>query len=419
MDRSELIQTDMMRTASASTSQVSADAMIRRFLVWAEISDLKSYDWWDLWGFPFGRWAKTQYVRGNVLGYGAVAFLTAVDLVAPWIRRFFVEQRTFPICHAQMALGYVQLWKSTGNRLWLEKAEALVEPLLAMASPAAHGLGWGMKHEWTTVRGVIPPDTPCNTQTAYPYELFCALYEATGNERYQKILADIAAHVANDFREWHMDDRLACSYSTIDEARVVNANSYRMMMMLEAGKRFTNTMYHEKGLATLRYVLSMQRDDGSWPYAEDQDFVDTYHTCFVLKNLRKAATILEGDCPDVEQAVARGLEYFNSRHFDRNGYPLPFSVAPRLVLQRYDAYDLAETISLLSSLEGEEKRVAHLLEFAQQWFQTAEGWFIFRVYAGNLIRGIPYMRYANSAMFLALSTIPVSSTTPRTNDPDH
>jgi hypothetical protein len=255
-----------------------------------------------------------------------------------------------------------------------------------------------------TVQGLIPPGTPCNTQTAYAYEFFKQLHDITGHQEYIEYLSRIAKHVAYDFPERRIGDSLVCSYSMMDRAEVVNANSYRALMLIDAGTRFNDPEYLEKGIATLRYVLSMQGQDGSWPYSEDQPFIDNYHTCFIIKNLYKCKRVL-GDTLGIENAIQRGLSYYFSYLFDRDGYPIPFAVKPRLTLYKYDSYDLAESISLLAELDIEHERIIQLIHLAKTRFQTKDGWFIFRRYPFPHLKGIPYIRYANSAMFLALTKV--------------
>lgn len=302
-------------------------------------------------------------------------------------------------------MGYLNLYKATNNPDFLKKSKSFVAPLIEMSSPLKKGLGWGMKHRWMTISGIIPEDTPCNTQTSYVYEYFMKLSEIHDSEKYDEYLQKIAWHVANDFHEWQIGDTLACSYSTVDRRRVVNANSYRALMLIDAGKRFDNSEYLTKGIATLKYVINMQNKDGSWPYAEDQSFVDTYHTCFVLKNLYKIKKILGDDSLGIDQAIEKGLKYYFLNLFNDEGIPIPFSVKPRLTLHKYDSYDIAESIGLLAELNIENKIVTGLINFVKTNFQTKKGWFIFRIYPFVKIKGIPYMRYANSAMFLALTKV--------------
>jgi hypothetical protein len=379
--------------------------MIDGLLTWADQAGMATYDWWDIWGTSFGQWAKRSYFRKSPLGYMGVAGLQLLDWVYPGHRRFYAEKRTFPICTAHFGIGFLNLWETTREQKYYDRAIAIIEPLLALASPRANGLGWGMKHEWMTIQGLVRPDTPCNTQTAYGYEFFSRLLDLSGDERYRQHLERIAWHVSHDFRETSRGNLLSCSYSTDDDRRVVNANSYRMYMLLDAGFKFKNDEYTTKGLGTLRYVLSMQNPDGSWPYSEDQDFVDGYHTCFVLKNLLRSRRYSGDLCGQLDDAFERGSTYFFTRLVNANDVPVPFSVTSRLTLYKFDSYDLAEAMSLICESGKEKHLLEPMIDVARRRFLTKDGWFAFRLYKGLPVRGIPYMRYANSAMFLALSKV--------------
>jgi hypothetical protein len=392
-----------MNPTDARKEEPEVWTMVEAFLKWARSTDYETYDWQDLWATRVAGRAKTFYQRHRALGLLAVAPFAAIDIAYPGCRRFFAKRRKHPISLAHFGLGHMHLYQTLRDAHELDAATRFGEMLLATATPTANGIGWGMKFRWQTIDGTIPEDTPCHTQTAYAYELLAALHAATSDSAYETHLRKIASHVCYDFPEWWIGGALASAYSTHDARRVVNANSYRMMVLLEAGRRFGIQDYTDKGLATLEYVLSMQRKDGSWPYSETEDFVDTFHTCFVLKNLVKTDRILENAVVRAKQAVERGLAYYFSHLFDASGYPIPFSVRPRRTPYRYDSYDLAESISILSELKSERTRLRNLLRFVKTRLQTTDGWFRFRVYRRELGPGIPYMRWANSAMFVALT----------------
>jgi hypothetical protein len=392
------------------TRDVTAQArdLAHGVLAWAESQRFETFDWWDIWGTRFGQWAKLAYVRKNPAGYAAVAGLTLMDLVYPSARRFFVERRRFPISVAHFGLGFVNLWYATRDERYLTRALGMEADVLGLACPAPSGLAWGMKHEWMTVQGLVPADTPCNTQTAYPYRFFAELKEITGEQRFDEHLRRIADHVCRDFPETRNGDLLSASYSTIDNRRVVNSNSYRAYMLMDAAMRFNDPVCREKGEATARYVLAMQHPDGSWPYSEDQPFVDGYHTCFVLKNLEacRQRTTDAALKARITAGIDAGYAYFFARLFDGAGHPVPFSVEPRLTLFAHDGYDLAETIGLLAEFGVQRERLGGLLAFARRRFLTRDGWFMFRIYKGiPAVKGIPYIRYANSAMFYALTKV--------------
>ena len=96
----------------------------------------------------------------------------------------------------------------------------------------------------------------------------------------------------------------------------------------------------------LNFVLENQNPDGSWYYAMDgvRDFVDHFHTCFVMKALAKIHALTGHEA--CEDALAKGVKYYLNNLFDADGLPKPFSKAPRLTVYKRELYDCAECINL-------------------------------------------------------------------------
>ena len=93
------------------------------------------------------------------------------------------------------------------------------------------------------------------------------------------------------------DDEATCAYNPLDtEFRVINASAYRAFLLFAAAGQFDRDDYRQAAQRNLNFVLRAQKPDGSWPYATDgvRDFVDHFHTCFVLKALAKIEA-LTGD----------------------------------------------------------------------------------------------------------------------------
>ena len=81
----------------------------------------------------------------------------------------------------------------------------------------------------------------------------------------------------------------SCSYSPYDGGGVINAAAYRAFLFFSASQFFSNDDYRKTAERNLNFVLEAQNADGSWYYAVDgvRDFVDHFHTCFVMKALGK------------------------------------------------------------------------------------------------------------------------------------
>ena len=111
----------------------------------------------------------------------------------------------------------------------------------------------------------------------------------------------------------------------------------------------------------LAFVLDTQRADGSWPYSIDaeRDFIDHFHTCFVLKALAKIQRLRGTEA--CAAAIRRGLSYYVRNLCDSSGLPIPFARAPRLTVYRRELYDYAECLNLCLLLRDVEPRLESVL----------------------------------------------------------
>jgi hypothetical protein len=187
---------------------------------------------------------------------------------------------------------------------------------------------------------------------------------------------------------------------------VINAAAYRAAMLARAAKVFDGEEYWRIGERNLNFVLENQNPDGSWPYAVDgvRDFVDHFHTCFVMKALAKVHTLRQHKA--TLAALAKGVDYYLANLFDTDGLPKPFSRAPRMTVYKRELYDCAEAINLCLLLRDRFPRLNTTLEtviagILKDWVK-ADGSFRSR----RLILGwdnVPMHRWAQSQMFRSLA----------------
>lgn len=188
---------------------------------------------------------------------------------------------------------------------------------------------WGYPFDWVTRSGVIKAQTPLITTTPYVYEAFLQVHNLQAREERREILASIARHAATDIKDYPSSAAASsCSYTPYGEGGVINAAAYRAFLLMSASRLFSNDKYFKIAERNLNFVLENQNSDGSWYYAVDQvrDFVDHYHTCFVLKAIGKIYSLTgQKSC---HAALALGVEYYLKNLFDKDGLPKPFSRPP-------------------------------------------------------------------------------------------
>jgi hypothetical protein len=407
-------------------------AAVYKFGTWLDNSGYASYDPYDVWGSRYGRLARRLYYEKHPAGFVLTAPLICMEVICPRLRGLFVKKDRFPTADAQLILAFLNLYEASQNQQvtsggspakarhdrppesWLTKGKSLADGLLAQSVPGYTGFCWGYPFDWQNVNGLMPKGTPHITATPYCYEAFTRLFDLTGEERYREVARSITAFVSEDLHDTPTgNDSAASSYTPHDRGKVVNASAYRAFLLFDAARRFQNDTFRTKAWKNLRFVLESQQADGSWLYAIDnpaEAFIDHFHTCFVLKNLHKINHHLQS--ADVRQAIQRGYAWYREALFDEQDNPKSFAIAPRLQLVRLEMYNVAEAISLGVLLRNDipqaltlaEKLAARLI----RCYGLPAGHWVTRVYRGGIRHTVPFLRWPQSQLFLALTNLLVA-----------
>jgi len=397
-------------------------ASVAKFAAWLAESGYASYDPYDIWGTRYGLLARRLYYDKHPLGWMMTAPVILMDMIRPRLRGLFVKKDRFPTADAQLVLAFLNLHevsqaptrRSTVNAsetTWLTKARYLANELLAQSVHGYSGYCWGYPFDWQNANGLMPKGTPHITATPYCYEAFTRLYDLTGEEHYLDVARSIATFVLQDLNDTTTGDATAAaSYTPHDHGKVVNASAYRAQVLFDAARRFHDDAYRAKASNNLRFILQSQHPDGFWLYAIDspaEAFIDHFHTCFVLKNLHKLNRHLQS--LEVEQAVRRGYEWYRRALFDRDDNPKSFAVATRLQIIRLDMYNFAEAISLGALLLHDiPEAFSHAQKLAARLmrrYQLPIGHWVTRVYVGGIRHKVPFLRWPQSQLFLALTNL--------------
>jgi hypothetical protein len=347
-----------MITERTHAGHERVNQVLFEFTEWLACYGETSRDHQTFFAGATGRAAKGLYYDHKLLGTAAVAPMIFLEAFLPSTRRLFHHPTRFPIADSHYAMGFAFLYEVTGNPAQLQRALHFLNELKKSRSRGFKEYCWGYPFDWVTRAGVIKEGTPLITTTPYCYEAFLQIFrilesadghnESTGLlQEHKKIIESIACHAFTDIKDFTVSEGAAsCSYTPFDKGGVINAAAYRSFMLASASQIFSREDYWLAAERNLNFVLANQNPDGSWFYAVDgvRDFVDHYHTCFVMKALAKIHT-LTGHAATLE-ALSKGVEYYLNNLFDADGLPKPFSRAPRLTVYKRELYDCAECINL-------------------------------------------------------------------------
>ena len=382
-------------------------AVLTRFTRWLDSYGETSWDHQSFFAGPVGGKAKALYYRHGTIGLAAVAPIILCEAFLPWTRRFFHHRIRFPIADAHYAMGFLFLHQISGKSSCLEKASHFLDELKKSRSPGFEEYCWGYPFDWVTRGGVMKKDTPFITTTPYVYEAFLQGFKATQREEWKQVLASIARHARFEIKDFETSPvASSCSYTPFDGGGVINAAAYRAFLLFSASQSFSNDDYRKTAERNLNFVLEAQNPDGSWYYAVDgvRDFVDHFHTCFVMKALGKIYAVTRDE--RCYNALAKGTEYYLENLFDEEGLPKPFSKAPRLTVYKRELYDCAECINLGLVLRkwfpGFEKMVVRVIkEVTSNWVKPDGSFRSRRLHLGW--DNVPMHRWGQSQMFRSLA----------------
>ncbi len=377
------------------------------FSKWLSAYGESSLDYQTFYAGRVGGLAKTLYYRNRRFGIAAVAPMVFCEAFIPSARHLFYHRVRFPIADAHFAMGFTFLHEATSEPYWLEKAKHFLKSLDETRCADFNDYCWGYPFDWVTINGLMKRQTPLITTTPYVYEAFLQVYQIEPEERWKAILASIARHAATDIKDFPVSETAsACSYNPYDKGGVINAAAYRAFLLTSAAKQLANDSYWEIAKRNLNFVLLNQNPDGSWYYAVDgvRDFVDHYHTCFVLKALAKIHSLTGHE--GCFEAISKGVQYYLANLFAADGLPRPFSKAPRLTVYQRELYDCAECINLCLLLRDRFPQLAETLNTVvsgvlKDWVKPDGSFRSRRLYFGW--DDVPMHRWGQSQMFRSLA----------------
>jgi hypothetical protein len=382
-------------------------AVLFEFSKWLSAYGESSLDYQTFYAGRIGGLAKTLYYRNRRFGIAAVAPMVFCEAFIPSARHLFYHRVRFPIADAHFAMGFTFLHEATSEPYWLERGKHFLKSLDETRCADFNDYCWGYPFDWVTINGLMKRQTPLITTTPYAYEAFLQVDQIEPEERWKTILASIARHAATDIKDFPVSETAsACSYNPYDKGGVINAAAYRSFLLTSAAKLLKNDSYWEIAKRNLNFVLLNQNPDGSWYYAVDgvRDFVDHYHTCFVLKALAKIHSLTGHE--GCFEAISKGVQYYLANLFAADGLPRPFSKAPRLTVYQRELYDCAECINLCLLLRDRFPQLAETLNTVvsgvlKDWVKPDGSFRSRRLYFGW--DDVPMHRWGQSQMFRSLA----------------
>ncbi len=283
------------------------------------------------------------------------------------------------------------------QRQRLEQAVAL---LVSMRLPDWEEACWSYPFD-TQSRVFFYAKTDPNTiATSFAGMALIDAYEANGDEQLLELARSTARFLVANVPQTEDPPGARFGYLVGDASPIHNANTH-VCALLARLVAHGSEEYREAIQEGLTWTLERQRPDGSWPYGEreDLDWVDGFHTGYVLDAIRVCADAGVDD--RAEPAWNRGLAYWRANLFDDDGLPRYYDNEPYPI----DAQCAAQGIQTLALASEHDpsclEQAWKVFDWTMANMRRDDGLFYFQR-RRHWINRVPHMRWAETCMFLAL-----------------
>jgi hypothetical protein len=381
----------------------SIEQSFTELLEWCSRRDFAGYDPFDALNSrlfqltPFTRSRTARLIWTQALKRSPLN-LRALALVPP-------QQNSKGI--ALFALAALSNYRRTKSAKAETKARDLLDQLGHTRIQGYSGAAWGYNFPWQSRNFFAARQTPMVVPTAFAARAFLEGYRAFGTDDYLLTARSTCDFILKDLkRTADSADELCFSYSPSDTTQIFNASLLAAETLASVGKITGEAELCDLALRAARYVVRRQREDGSWSYGTgpQQQWVDNFHTAYVLLSLRRISKGCTGGSNDLESAVQRGLAFWRESFFLADGWPKYYHDS----LYPADAHAAATAIVTLLELREMDSRSLDLAETIASWtirnLRDRQGFFYYQRRRFFTVR-TPYMRWTQAWMLYALARL--------------
>jgi hypothetical protein len=302
-----------------------------------------------------------------------------------------------------MALGYLFRYRTTGEPIYLRKAEACLDWLDRHKASKFAKHSWSNHFDFSSRGGSYTKDDPIIVWTALIGFAFLEAYEVTGNIRWMHI-ADSACGWIMELPREKTEQGCCLSYLAHIQSSIHNSNMLGAAMLARTAKHTGNAEYLATARSAMEYSCSRQSRDGSWWYGEDPKYhwVDNFHTGYNLDSLK---CYIESSGDDTWKSnLQSGLAYYKRHFFESDGCPKYYNN------RRYpiDSQCAGQSIETLSAFSGEDPECLELAIKVARWtikhMQARDGHFYYRIYPAMKAK-TPMLHWAQGTIYKGLAVL--------------
>jgi rhamnogalacturonyl hydrolase YesR len=302
-----------------------------------------------------------------------------------------------------MAWGYLQMFRTTGDPAYRDKAVRCLDWLDQHKAPGYARHSWGNHFDFSSRVGKLPRFEPIIVWTSLIGQAYLDAFEVLADRRFLEIAESICSWILDVPRE-RTPTGTCLSYVAFEQRSIHNSNMLGAAMLARTGRLAGRQDYQAVAREAMLYSCSRQRPDGSWFYGEQTDhhWIDNFHTAYDLDSL-KGYLESTGD-ERFRENLGRGFAFYRDSFFEPSGRPKYYHDRAYPI----DSQCASQAVETLSNFTGTADGALELAVRVAEWtidnMQDKKGFFYYRKYPLVTAR-TPMLHWAQATTFRAFALL--------------
>lgn len=318
-----------------------------------------------------------------------------------------IRKEINPKAYGLFLQAYSILYKKTGKEEYLKKADYFFKWLNENYSEGYSGKCWGYNFPWASREKYMKPFVPSAVVTGFVGKGLFEYYSIGKKKEVADLLESACLFLDKDLEKVTNDSGISISYTPVQKDICYNASLLAAEILAKTYSITKKEEYKNTARKAVNFVVSRIHPDGRWNYSLDLSFKkeDTqldFHQGYVLESIHAIQNALEIKEAAWEKALQDGLRFYIEEQFHECGrsywrLPKPYPV---------EIHNQSQGIITLKRLKNYHPKAASFASTIADWtianMQDQDGHFYYQL-AKNYKHKIPYMRWSQAWMFLALT----------------
>lgn len=305
--------------------------------------------------------------------------------------------------------AYSILYKKTNERRFLERAHYFYHWLVEHPSKGYQGISWGYNFPWVSPLKSLEAYTPSSVVTGFIVRAMIEYLPISQEKQNVKnTILGASQFVYHELKRTRFSQGLAISYTPIKRDVCYNASLLAAEILAFSCQLNQVKEFEEIAIKSVEFVISRQFSNGRWNYSYDltkeieREQVD-FHQGYILESIYNIRQCLKVKDKRWEEAIEKGIKFYLGQQFHKSGWGY------RRLPRKYpvDIHNQSQGIITSKRLVNyhDDGLVYHnrILEWTLLNMYDQRGYFYYQKHRLYTIR-IPYVRWNNAWMMLALST---------------